>query len=155
MVSGITGRTVREETTEGRAYDVMASIRVTRMRWLGKILQMKEERMVLRAVKMLYQNRKEGDILTDAPATDSWEELRELAKDKKEWNVHVRKIKDQIFIKATDDKTSNKKGKKRKSKGKEGAEDESNKSASAASASTDMGEKKQQKKGGAAAKRNE
>ena len=141
MVSKITGRTVREEATDGKTYDVLASIRATRMRWLGKILQMKEERMVLRAVKMLYHNRKEGDILSDAPATDSWEELRELAKDKKAWNRQVKQIKDQIFIKATDG-IGSKGNQKRKNNQTEMRKVEGSKKSASASGST--GGKKEQ-----------
>ena len=38
---------------------------------------MDEKRMLLQAVKMMYEDRREGDLLMDAPATDSWQELRQ------------------------------------------------------------------------------
>ena len=39
---------------------------------------MKDDRMVLKATKMMYSNRKDGDILMDAPQTDRWGELRAM-----------------------------------------------------------------------------
>ena len=116
MVSSITGRTVHDEArSEGKTYDAVAGIRATRMRWLGQILQMDDGRMVLKAVKMMYSNRKEGDLLMDAPETNSWEELRAMAAaDKgKVWRQLVRQIKDMVHIQATKGKKKNK-NKKRK-----------------------------------------
>ena len=99
MVSAITGRTAHEEAKEGKTYDIVAGVRATRLRWLGKILQMGEDRMLLRAAKTMYENPQEGDLLMDAPATSSWTELRKLAKEQKEWAQAVRAIKDTINIK--------------------------------------------------------
>ena len=47
--------------------------------------------MIHRAVKTLYANRAEGDLLMDAPATSNWEELKKMAfeDDKKEWRRRV------------------------------------------------------------------
>ena len=69
MVSAITGRTTHEEAKEGKTYDIVAGIRATRLRWLGHILRMPEKRMIHKAVKLLYSNRAEGDLLMDAPST--------------------------------------------------------------------------------------
>ena len=72
MVAAITGKTIREEATEGsRTYDAVAGIRVTRLKWLGFILRMDGKRMVRAAVEKLYANRLEGDLLMDAPTTTS------------------------------------------------------------------------------------
>ena len=99
MLSVITGKSIHDEAKDGtRTYDVVAGIRATRLRWLGKILVMDEDRMVLRAVKLMFENRREGDILMDAPDAGTWEELRGKAKDKKKWGLLVRKIKDMIHI---------------------------------------------------------
>ena len=88
MVSHITGRTIREEVTTGKTHDVVAGTRATRLRWLGSILRLRkrngEERLIKKAVKAMYQNRTEGDILMDAPATESWESLCAMATDVKE-----------------------------------------------------------------------
>ena len=47
MVAVITGRTIREEATEGKTYDAVAGIRATRLKWLGCILRMDVGRMLL------------------------------------------------------------------------------------------------------------
>ena len=88
MVSQITGRQIREEASAGKTYDVVAGIRATRMRWLGHILRMQprkggEERLIKKTVKMIYQHQKAGDILMDTSHTETWEELVQLAEDKK------------------------------------------------------------------------
>ena len=118
MVSAITGRTVHEEAkSEGKTYDVVAGIRATRMRWLGQILRMDDGRMVLQAVKMMYDNRREGDLLMDAPVTSDWDELRSMASAEKgkTWQQLVRQIKDVVSIQATKSGSKKGGGKKRKS----------------------------------------
>ena len=87
-------------------------IRATRMKWFGSILLMDDERLVLRTVKTLYNNRDEGDILMDVPETKDWEELRELATDVKGWKQNVRKIKNAIYMQTT--KAGNDKEEERK-----------------------------------------
>ena len=67
----------------------------------------------------MYHNRTEGDIMMDAPATDSWEELCAMAADVKEWRGRVRAIKDTMCITATKGGKSKCK-KKVKRKGKKG-----------------------------------
>ena len=125
MVSGITGRAVHDEAKkEGKTYDLVAAIRAKRLWWLGQILRMKDDRMVLKATKMMYSNRKDGDILMDAPQAGSWGELRAMATaDKgKVWQQLVREIKDGIYIQATKGKGKDKgKNKKRKVGGKKRA----------------------------------
>ena len=54
--------------------------------------------MIKGAVHTIYDNPRDGDILMDAPATRTWEELKEKAKDEKEWRLAVRSIKDGIYI---------------------------------------------------------
>ena len=137
MVSAITGRTIKEEAQQdGKTYDVVAGIRATRLRWLGHILRMPEKRMVRKAVKLLYNNRAEGDLLMDAPATESWEELTALAGDledesmatarRKEWRQRVRAIKDMVQIQATKGKGKGKK-KRQRSKATKGSKEEEKK----------------------------
>ena len=80
MVANITGRLAHDEArSEGKTYDVVTGIRATRMRWLGRILQMDDGRMVLQATKTMYENRRDGDLLMDVPETGDWEELRAMA----------------------------------------------------------------------------
>ena len=88
MVAAITGRSIREEASKStQTFDVVRQIRVTRMRWVGHILRMPDERMIKKAVKQLHRARLDGDLLMDCPQTDSWEELCALAAadDKKIW----------------------------------------------------------------------
>ena len=86
------------------------------MKWLGCILRLGKKRMIFKAVKMLYQHRQQGDLLMDAPASRSWEDLVKQAEDEKKWRKAVREIKDTICM------TMAKGGKKKKPKiGKEGA----------------------------------
>ena len=119
MVSNITGRTPHEEASKGKTYDVVAGVRAKRLKWLGQILQMGEERMLLQAAKMMYEDRREGDLLMDIPATESWQGLRDMATAEKGkvWRQLVRGIKDSVHIKAAK-KTVATSSKKRKNGGK-------------------------------------
>ena len=56
--------------------------------------------MVKSAVKKLYANRLEGDLLMDAPASTGWDDLVTQAKQEKSWRAEVRKIKDMIRMEA-------------------------------------------------------
>ena len=119
MVSAITGRTPPEEAAVEKTYDIIAGVRATRLRWLGKILLMIEDRMVLKAVKILYENPKEGHLLMDDPVTKTWEELREKVKDTKEGALAVRAIKDEIHIRKQGKRKGKRRGHNRKKKKKE------------------------------------
>ena len=106
MAAKITGKTIREEVTEAtRTYDLLASIRATRLRWLGQILRMGEDRLIKKAVKTLFKNRKYGDILTDTPISASWSDLCKMVADEKGWQDRVRAIKDTVHIKTTSTKS--------------------------------------------------
>ena len=72
MVNHMTGRTPHEEVSADKTDNVVAGVRVKRLKWLGQILRMDEERMLLQTVKMMYADRREGDLLLDAPVTNSW-----------------------------------------------------------------------------------
>ena len=54
--------------------------------------------MIKGAVHTLYENPRDGDILMDTPATETWKELEEKAKDEKGWKLAVRSIKDGMYI---------------------------------------------------------
>ena len=84
MVSHITGRTVCEETSSRtRTYDVIKSIRVRRLKWVGDILRMDQGRMVHKALAYIYEHPKAGDLLMDTPRHLPWLRLVELATNKK------------------------------------------------------------------------
>ena len=84
MVAKITDKPMWEEASEAtRTYDLLASIRATRMKWLGQILRMGEDRLVKKAVWTHFQNREFGDILMDVPMSVTWCELCIMASDEK------------------------------------------------------------------------
>ena len=117
MVSAITGRTIHEEAMkEGKTFDIIASIRSRRLKWLGQILRMQDDRLLKKTMRELHHNRKSGDILMDTPETTDCQQLIRLTNKNKGADCHVlvRQIKDMIFIETA---TSGKK-KKNKSKGK-------------------------------------
>ena len=94
MVSVITGKSAHDEAKEGtRSFDLVRAIRARRLAWLGHILRMPHTRMLAQAVKHMYDNRSDGDILTDAPKTQSWEELRAWAQDRKKWRIRVHSVR--------------------------------------------------------------
>ena len=99
MVAAITKKTIKEEATEEtRTYDLVASIRANRLRWLGNILRMDDERLLKKAAQQMFGQRKEGDLLMDAPAANTWQELCKMASDEKEWGAKVRAIKDTVRL---------------------------------------------------------
>ena len=69
MMSRITGKTIREEVSrKTRTFDVVDHILSRRLQWVGHILLMKEGRLVHQAVRYMYEHRKDGDLLMDAPS---------------------------------------------------------------------------------------
>ena len=116
MISDLRCTIHEEAMKDGKTYDIVASIRSRRLKWLGQILLMDEDRLLHKTVKEIYHNRKNGDILMDAPVTKDWKQLIQLARKNKgaDWNILVRQIKDMIFVEAA----TNKKKKKSKCKGK-------------------------------------
>ena len=99
MVSRITGKSAHEEASvRTRTFDVVASIRARRLQWVGHILRTKSDndgnhRMVYKAVRYIYDNRQEGDLLMDAPDTREWDALVKLAADRKRWRQMVYKVR--------------------------------------------------------------
>jgi len=94
MVSAITGKTPREEAVATTcSFNLVRAIRARRLQWLGHILRLDEHRLLQRAVKCLYDCRSEGDILMDAPHTDSWRELKMWAADRQKWRLRVQAVR--------------------------------------------------------------
>ena len=60
-----------------------------------------EERLLHRAVKFLYDCRSEGDILMDAPRTDSWCELKMWAADRQKWRMRVQSVRSDAKVSIT------------------------------------------------------
>ena len=94
MMAGITGNTPQQEASKkSRTFDVVMWIRARRLQWLGHILRMGPERLLKQAVFEMFRNRKEGDMLMDAPAHQSWRELCTYAVDRDYWRTRVRSMK--------------------------------------------------------------
>lgn len=94
MVTAITGQSPREECTPcTRTFDIVRNIRARRLQWVGHILRMDWGRLVHKAVRCIYEDRSEGDILMDIPECNSWWELMEIAGDRDKWRGLVRKLK--------------------------------------------------------------
>ena len=74
-----------EASARTRSIDLVGLIRQRRYRWLGHILRLKGNRLVKDAVKMQFEMGLPGNICMDAPAHLSFEELTELAQDRKAW----------------------------------------------------------------------
>ena len=95
MMSRITNKTIHEETSaDTRTFDLVRWIRGCRVQWLGHILRMDKRRMVYKAVHHLYlHQRREGDILMDAPTGYTWDELCMIAADRSRWRKIVAAVK--------------------------------------------------------------
>jgi len=93
MVSKITGRTIRDEATEGKTFDLVRWIRARKLQWLGHILRMGEERKIKRAIYVMFKTPQPGDMLMDAPQVDSWYELCAYGCDREYWKARVRALR--------------------------------------------------------------
>ena len=86
MLSHITNRTIKEEANkETRTFDVISNIRSRRLQWVGHILCMGEDSLVLRDLRHIYENRSEGDLLMDTPDNLSWRGLLQAARKREVW----------------------------------------------------------------------
>ena len=98
MLSHITGKTKQEEvTTATTTFNIIAWIRARRLRWVGHIMRLspnsnKEPRQLKETLRVIFDNRQEGDILMDVPET-TWAELEKATADRKTWRKRVQVIK--------------------------------------------------------------
>ena len=93
MVSVITGRTAREEASAGKTFDLVQWIRARKLQWLGHILRMDKDRKLKQTVYIMFKSQRPGDLLMDAPKTNSWRELCTYACDRDYWRARVRAMK--------------------------------------------------------------
>ena len=92
MVSVMTGNTQKQESTEETCtFNLVRAIRARRLQWLGHILRLDEDRLLLKAVQHMYAHRSEGDLLMDAPKTANWLELRQWTQDRKKWRIRTQR----------------------------------------------------------------
>ena len=102
MLSVITGKTIRQEAIEESCtFNLVRAIRARRLQWLGHILRLDEDRLLSKAIRLMYEGRSEGDLLMDAPVTKTWEELRHWARDRKKWRSRVQGIRSGTRVRIT------------------------------------------------------
>ena len=102
MLNSITGKSCREETVESTcSFNLLRAIRVRRLQWLGRILRLDADRLLQRVVHHVYDNRCEGDILSDTPQIESWDELKMWSADRKQWRIRVRETRSKVGVTIT------------------------------------------------------
>ena len=99
VLTRITVRTIREEVNVGKTFDLVRWVRSRRVQWLEHILRMDEGRLVHRAVKYVYENRREGegDLFLDAPVNERWDQLLQIVGDREVWKGIVAGVKERPF----------------------------------------------------------
>ena len=86
MLVRITGRSVREEVrSTTSSFDLVKSVRVRRLRWLGQILRGDPTRLLFTTVVHQYHNRSSGDLFMDVPNHGNFDDLIFLTSDKIFW----------------------------------------------------------------------
>ena len=95
-LSIITGRTQRQERVRP-TWNIVMIMRMRRLKWLGHILRLDDDRMLKQAILSMKKPYPEGSILMDAPPHDSIQELVDLAGDHgwenhKEWTSYVKEF---------------------------------------------------------------
>ena len=94
MLSQITGCTKREEATyDETTFDIISWIRARRLKWVGHILRLKDERLLKQTLRVIFDNRQDGDLLMDIEE-DDWTRLQMQARDREGWRdkVYVMKV---------------------------------------------------------------
>ena len=93
MLSHITKKSKREEATkETTTFNILAWIRSRRLKWVGHILRLSDDRLVKQTLRVIHDNPQDGDILMDVH-DQTWEQLINAAKDREEWRRSVWQLK--------------------------------------------------------------
>ena len=94
MVRKITDKTIREEVTKGKTFDLLLWIRVRKLQRLGHIslLRMDRKRKVNQTIFEMFKAPNHGEMMMDAPTTKSWYELCAYACDREYWKARVRSL---------------------------------------------------------------
>ena len=87
-LSRISGKSIHEEASvRTRTFDLVGSIRKRRMKWLGHILRMPNERLVKHAARRQYEMAREGNLFADTPQHLSYDELEAVTQNRKWWKA--------------------------------------------------------------------
>ena len=71
MLAHITGHSQRTEATSATTtFNLVKWIRARRLKWVGHILRMDDERLIKQTLHYIFHNPQDGDILMDVRATD-------------------------------------------------------------------------------------
>ena len=93
-LSRFTGKTRVEEAREATTtYSLCKDVRRRRLIWLGHILRMSDvpvRRLVKLAIEEQFETQEGGNMLMDAPRTDTFAELEAMAADRDYWKGIVR-----------------------------------------------------------------
>ena len=92
MLSHITGKSHKQEAGPDCTFNLLSWIRARRLKWVGHILRMNDNRLIKQTLHHIYENRQKGDILMDTP-DESWQELTKRAQDRTTWRAMVHKVK--------------------------------------------------------------
>ena len=100
MLSHITGRSPQDEASKhSTTFNIISWIRARRLRWVGHILRLHDEkkphegqRLLFQTAKHIFEHPQDGDLMMDAP-TDDWQDLLIKAKDRQSWRQLVNATK--------------------------------------------------------------
>ena len=96
MLARVTGKSAKSQANSTTAvYDLVKNIRKRRLRWLGDILRGDETRLLFEAMRVQFNEHKDGiqgTLFMDAPASDNIEELTLLAQEKIHWKALEQEI---------------------------------------------------------------
>ena len=104
-VATITGRHIREEAGRQQTFDLVSTLRVRRLKWVGHVLRMAGSRFVKQALQVEFDKQSSGElhhkgsVLMDVPRCGSFTELVALAgahQDHDEWGTLVRELRDRV-----------------------------------------------------------
>ena len=81
---------VEESRLATCTYSLTQDIRQRRLIWLGHILRMDKQRLVWKAAEQQFLNGHHGNLFMDVPKSKTFEQLVEMASDRKAWKKLVK-----------------------------------------------------------------
>ena len=91
----ISGREIRDEYV-GPSVDLLGMVRARRMKWVGEILRLEEDRLLRNALEVEWdqQGGSCGGLLRDVPEVDSFSQLIDIASDSDLWRGMIDQIQE-------------------------------------------------------------